>query len=245
MNLVQSIAVFIVVIAQYGWRTLLPQILMSRSRRSLQACIVVALVAGLAARAEVVARPDLSGTWKLNGGQSDMPSEVGFDPNWQDTESKSGGRSGGGGGRSSGGGGGRGGGRSSGSSGGSSSTGAIAPRFESEEDSRKIRELIAEAKNPPASITITQTDAAITITESNGGTRTYHPTGKEETIQLEAGPIGMVSRWEPAELVIRYGVEEDRELRYAFARAASARQLLVTTQFAERGRGQIITRVYD
>jgi hypothetical protein len=218
---------------------------MSRSRRSLHACIVVALVAGLAARAEVVARPDLSGTWKLNGGQSDMPSEVGFDPNWQDTESKSGGRSGGGGGRSSGGGGGRGGGRGSGSSGGSSSIGAIAPRFESEEDSRMIRELVAEVKNPPATLMITQTDAAITIADANGRTRTYHPTGKEETIQLDAGSIGVVSQWGPAEMVIRYRVEKDRELRYTLARAAGARQLLVTTQFAERGRGQIIKRVYD
>lgn len=177
-----------------------------------------------------------------------MPAEVGFDPDWQDSESaggRSGGRSGGGGGGRSGGGGGRSGGRSSGSSGGSSGSGAISTRFESEEDSRKIRELVAEVKNPPATLTITQSDAAITIADSNGRTRTYHLAGKEETIQLEAGPIGVVSRWEPTELVVRYRVEKDRELRYTFARAAGARQLLVSTQFAERGRGQIIKRVYD
>lgn len=210
------------------------------------ACLVVALAGVVVAHARAVEHPDLSGTWKLNGGNSDMPAEVGFDPDWQDTEPKSGRRSGGGGGgRSSGGGGGRGGGRSSGSSGGSSSIGAIAPRFESEEDSRKIRELVAEVKNPPASMTIIQTDAAITIADANGRTRTFHPTGKEETLRLEAGPIGVVSRWELTELVIRYRVEKDRELRHTFARTAGARQLLVTTQFAERGRGQIIKRVYD
>src|SRR4051812_17487368 len=81
--------------------------------------------------------PDLSGTWTLNSGQSDMPAEVGFDPDWQDSQSKSAGRTGGGGGRS--GGGGRGASRSSGG-GGASSGGAIATNFESEEDSRKIRE---------------------------------------------------------------------------------------------------------
>jgi hypothetical protein len=219
---------------------------MSRSCRLIHACVGIALVGGLAARAELAApRPDLSGAWKLDAGQSDMPGEVGFDPDWQDTESKSGGRGSGDGGRSSGGGGGRGGGRSAGSGGGSSRIGAIAPRFESEEDSRKIRELVAEVKNPPARLAIAQTDAAITITDEHGRARTFHPTGKEETLQLEAGPIGVVSRWGPAELVIRYRVEKDRELLYRFARAAGARQLLVTTQFAERGRGQIIKRVYD
>jgi hypothetical protein len=94
-------------------------------------------------------------------------------------------------------------------------------------------------------MTITQTDSAITISDADGRTRTYHTNGKEETIQLDAGPIGVASRWEPAGLLIRYRVEKDREIRYTFARAAGARQLLVTTQFAERGRGQIIKRVYD
>lgn len=43
--------------------------------------------------------------------------------------------------------------------------------------------------------------------------------------------------------MVRYRVDKDRALRHTFARAAGARQLLVTTQFAERG--QIIKRVYD
>lgn len=121
----------------------------------------------------------------------------------------------------------------------------MTPRFESEEDSRKIRELVNDVKNPAATLTITQTDAAVTIVEASGRTGTFHTSSKEDTIQLEAGPIGVVSRWEPTELVLRFDVEKNRELRYTFSRAAGARQLRVTTQFAERGRGEIITRIYD
>src|SRR4051812_23259105 len=114
------------------------------SRRAIHTLIVAAgLIAAVRERSGIGAlsaaeHPDLSGRWTLNGGQSDMPAEVGFDPDWQDSESKSGARSssgggggGGGGGRS---GGGRGGSRSAGG-GGTSSGGAIATNFESEEDS--------------------------------------------------------------------------------------------------------------
>jgi hypothetical protein len=121
----------------------------------------------------------------------------------------------------------------------------VTPRFESEEDSRKIKQLVNEVENPPATLTITQTDADVTIADARGASRTYHTNGKEQTIQLEAGPIGVVSRWEATQLVIRYVVEKNRELRYTFSRAAGSRQLRATAQFAERGRGEIITRVYD
>jgi hypothetical protein len=203
--------------------------------------LCVMLVSGVKAAAP---RPDLSGTWTLNGGMSDPPHDAGFDPDDQDTGSSSGGRGGSGGGRS-GGGGGRGGRGDGGSSGGSSRVGSVSPRFESEEDSRKIKQLVTEVEHPPAALTITQTDVTVTVADAGGHTRTYHTTGKEETIQLEAGPIGVVSRWEPTQLVIRYDVEKNRELRYTFSRPAGGRQLRVTAQFAERGRGEIITRVYD
>jgi len=192
--------------------------------------------------------PDLSGTWTLNGGQSDMPAEVGFDPDWHDSESTSAGSTGGG--RSSGGGGGgggRGGGRGSGGGGGrAGGSGPIATNFESEDDAKKIRELMAEAKDPSASLTITQTDGAIAIADVNGRVRTYHPNGKEETVRLASGGgLGAVTTWGPANLSVRYLVEKNRELRFTFARAAGVRQLLVTTQFADHGRGQIIKRVYE
>ena len=217
---------------------------------------VVALVGGFGApRAALqpmaaAEHLDLSGTWTLNGGQSDMPVEVGFDPDWVDTETTTGARggsSGGSGGQSSGGGG-RGGARSSGGGGGRSSggSGTIQTLRESEEDSKKIRELVADVKHPPASLTITQTDAAITIAPASGPARTYHLNGKEETVRLESGAgVGSLTKWEPAGLVVRYLVAKNRELRFTFARTAGARRLVVSTQFVERGKGQIIKRVYE
>jgi hypothetical protein len=180
----------------------------------------------------------LSGAWTLNRAASDLPTEAGFDPDYHETGSTSGGRSGGsGGGR-----GGRGGG-GSGSTG--IGSGAIATKFESPEDSQKIKELVAEVTHPPQTLTIAQSAAEITIADAEGKSRTFRITGKEETIRLDAGPIGVVTKWEGAQLVIRYIVEKDRELRVGLSRAADARRLLVTSQFAEKGRGETIKRVYE
>jgi hypothetical protein len=203
--------------------------------------LCVMLAAGVKAAAP---RQDLSGTWTLNGGMSDPPRDAGFDPDYQDSGSSSGGGSTGGG--RTGGGGGRGG-RGGGSSGstGSARIGSVAPRFESEEDSRKIRELVTEVAHPPEELRITQTDASVVVADASGRSRTYHTNGREETIQLEAGPIGVASRWEPTRLLVRYVVEKNRELRYTFSHPAGSLQLVVTAQFAERGRGEIITWVYD
>ena len=114
-------------------------------------------VAGMA-HGRAAARPDLSGTWTLNHDLSEFPREVGFDPDWHDADT--GGQAGSG--RSSGGGSGRGRGRDSGG-GGSSRPGSVSPIFESEEDSRKNRELVNEIKQPADTLTITQTDVAVNL----------------------------------------------------------------------------------
>ncbi|MBZ5559165.1 MAG: hypothetical protein LAO77_17980 [Acidobacteriia bacterium] len=196
-----------------------------------------------AARLPAAARPDLSGDWTLNRAASDFPKDVGFDPDWQDASSATPGRGGSGGGRSGGGRGGRGGG--GGRSSGSGAVPSGTPRFESEDDVKKIRELVEEVKDPPPALTIAQTDTAVTIAFGRARTRTFHPTGKEETLQLDAGPIGVVTKWEPTQLVIRFNVEKDRELRYTLSGGAGAGQLVMEAQFAEKNRGDVIRRVYD
>lgn len=209
--------------------------------------VAAVLLGGPALPRAAAPHPDLSGTWTLHRGLSDAPSEVGFDPYWHDTDAGSGGRSGGGGQSSGGGGGGRGGRGGGGgrSSGGSSGTGNLTILRESSEDAKIIRQLVRDVKNPPATLVITQTDASVTIADPDGDTHTFHTNGKEETLRLEAGGLGVVSVWEPMRLLLRYKVEKDRELRFTFARAAAAGQLLVTTQFADHGRGQIISRIYE
>ena len=210
-----------------------------RKTRCGVALAVGVLCSLVAVRVHGASRPDLSGTWTLNRDLSEFPSEVGFDPDWHDSDA--GGQTGTG---RSGGGRGRGGGGSV-SGGGSSRAGSVSTRFESEEDSRKIRELMNEVKEPSEHLTITQTDAAVTIVDARGRVRTLHIGGKEDTLQLDAGPVGVITKWENAQLVSRLLVEKDRELRYRYSRDPVTRQLVVEVQFAEHGRGALIKRIYD
>jgi hypothetical protein len=119
-----------------------------------------------------------------------------------------------------------------------------AAHFESEEDTKKIQELVNEVKNPPLRLTIVQTDTAVTMADARGQSRTFHTGGKEETLRLDAGPIGVIATWENSQLLIRYLVEKNRELRYRYSRPGTNR-LALEGQFAEHGRGDVIKRVYD
>ena len=210
-----------------------------RKTRCGVAVAVGVLCSLVAIRVHGASRPDLSGAWTLNRDLSEFPSEVGFDPDWHDSDAagQTGtGRSGGGRGRGGGG---------SVSGGGSSRAGSVSTRLESEEDSRKVRELMNEVKEPSEHLTIMQTDAAVTIVDARGRGRTFHIGGKEDTLQLDAGPVGVITKWENAQLVSRLLVEKDRELRYRYSRDPVTRQLVVEVQFAEHGRGALIKRIYD
>jgi hypothetical protein len=179
------------------------------------------------------ATPTLAGNWILNHALSDLPTEAGFDPDWSDTPSSDSARGGGGGGGRGGRGGGNPGGRV-----------ALAPSFLSQEESNVARELVSEVTHPAETLTITQTPAAVTIAGNNGITRTFNANGKDQTIQLKAAPIGAVTKWEGAQLSIRFLVAKNQELRTTLSRTNEGK-LLVTSQFADHGRGQVIKRVYD
>jgi hypothetical protein len=94
-------------------------------------------------------------------------------------------------------------------------------------------------------MTIAQTATTVTLSDAEGHNRAFYITGKEQTIQLKAGPIGVVTAWNGAQLVIRYLVDKNRELRVTLSRAADAKRLVMTSQFAVKGRGQVIKRVYE
>ena len=195
-------------------------------------------VAGRAAAPPVA----LAGRWKLNRELSEFPKEVAFGIEATGGDAPQGGRQGGG----SGGGGGRGGGRSK-SGGGSSGGFSIQSVRESEEDVSKIKELIADAKNPSAVLTISQTDNAVIITDSQDRTRAFNPNGKEHIQQLDAGPIGATSRWVGPQLSVQFTVRSDRVFRYLYSKLPSG-QLLVETRPEEghsREKAEVITRVND
>ncbi len=169
----------------------------------------------------------LAGRWKLNRELSEFPKEVGFGFVSSGDDSTSSGRQssggGGGGGRRRGGGG--------GGLGGPGSFDSKSVRV-SEEDASKIKELIADAKNPSTVLAISQTETSVTITDSQDHARVFHPTGKEEIEQIAAGPVGSTSRWNGQQLVIQFTVTDSRIFRYLYSRLPSG-QLLVETRLEE------------
>ena len=186
----------------------------------------------------------LAGRWKLNRELSEFPAEVGFGFVSSGDDSTSGGRQssggGGGGGRR------RGGGGSGGGLGGPGSFDSKSVRV-SEEDANKIKELIADAKNPSTVLAISQTETSVTITDSQDHARVFHPTGKEEIEQIDAGPIGSTSRWNGQQLAIQFTVTDSRIFRYLYSRLPGG-QLLVETRLEEgraRDKTEGIKRVYD
>ena len=102
----------------------------------------------------------------------------------------------------------------------------------SEEDVHKINELVAEAKSPSELLTITQTEKAIAIGDAQDHVRTFHPTGKEETQDLAAGPVAVSAKWDGPELSVQFKVRDDRLFRYVYSRLPSG-QLMVETRLEE------------
>src|SRR5262245_21089122 len=181
----------------------------------------------------------LAGVWSLNRALSEMPREIGFSTSWLTgsggAESSGGGGSTGGRGRRGSGGGG-GGGRTPG--------GFYAPR-ESPDDAKRVQLLTAEARNPPARLIVVDTPDAITITNELGQSRTLHPLGRPEWVQGEGVQMLTTTHREGDKLIVLYQVEQDREVRYTYARAAGAAQLIVELEFLEHGGGDKARRVYD
>ena len=117
-------------------------------------------------------------------------------------------------------------------------------RPESEDEARRVRLLTDEVREPPASVTVTQSETDIAFSDDHGRSRTFHPTGKEEVIDLGGVPIVAIVRWEGAQLVVLYEVEQGRQLRYAFSRLTGPDRLTVDAQFIDHGKGDHVTRVY-
>ena len=112
--------------------------------------------------------PNLAGKWTLNRALSQWPREVGFDVDFNvpPIEGQEGTERG--------------------------ARGRRPPsrmmRPESEDEARRVRLLTDEVREPPASVTVTQSETDITFSDEHGRSRTFHPTGKEEVIDLGGVP---------------------------------------------------------
>src|SRR5436190_7401826 len=180
-------------------------------------------------RSQGAAQADLrlNGVWILNRAVSDVPREIGFNPDWV------GGASAGGSDAPAGGRGGRGEPR-----GGSRAASNAGPARESADDAARVRLLSAEVRNPPSRLTIVDEAAAVAVSDDNGS-RTFHPHGREEalsTTTMGLPDLLVTTRREGDRLVVTYRVEDGRQLRYTYSTTSSPRQLIVETAPVERGK---------
>ena len=181
---------------------------------------------------------NLAGRWLLNRDASQFPPEMGFTPDWF---TNAGGGARGGGGASVPSGGGRGGRR-----GGSTAPGGgYRGTFESDDDTKRVRQLTADARNPSLHLTIAETADSTTITDDSGQALTFYADGRHEELQLGGLSVGATARRVADHLEVIYDVERDRTLRYTYSRSTPNR-IVVDVQFVEHGKnGDHATRVYD
>jgi hypothetical protein len=203
------------------------------ARLSVAAILVVAMVGGMHDGTASGQTSDLAGRWTLNRDASQFPREIGFTAEWMSAGAAAGQGSTAGGGR----------GRRGASS--SSAAGAFPSRPESADDAKRRDQLTAEVRNPPARLTVVDTPAMVTITDERGQSRTFHPGIRQEVLLLDGVPVGVTSKREAGRLIVLYNVEEGRDLRYTYSRAAGTAQLVVDVQFVQRGGGDEVKRIYE
>jgi hypothetical protein len=198
----------------------------------------------LAATAGAQSTPPLGGVWALNREASTLPREIGFNVEWLQ-QPTGGGSNTSGGGTSSGGRGGRRGGGGGGGGGGAAGGGAFGTPRESYDDARRVQFLTGEARNPPTRITIVDTGAALTITNELGQSRTLHPNGQQESIEVGGVPLVVSTKRDGNAIVATYGVDKNRQVRYTLTPNADPRQVVVEVQFLEHGAGDKAKLVYE
>lgn len=200
-------------------------------RRLFVAAAVAAATCAQAA-AQQQPSPPLNGVWTLNRLVSEFPKEIGFSldvpasPDEPQTAAPARGRRGGGGSRTSG--------------------GPLAGRRESYEDGQRRQVITGEARNPPSRLMFVDSGAAITVTNELGQSRTLHPNGRSESVEIQGLVFLVTSQRDGDQLVATYQIEQDRLVRFTYSPSAAPRRLAVRVEFIERGTvGDKATRVYD
>jgi hypothetical protein len=83
------------------------------------------------------------------------------------------------------------------------------------------------------------------MTNELGQSRTVHPTGHQESVEIQGVGFAVTTKRDGDQLVVTYNVEQGREIRYTFSRSSSAPQLIVDVEFLEHGSGDKAKLVYD
>lgn len=176
--------------------------------------------------------PGIAGVWVLNPSLTQRPEEIGFSPGW----GAGAGETGRGGGR----------GHRGGSGSGGGGTGAPPVSRESVDDGVRVQQLTAEARTPPAHLTIVQKADTVSIADDQGHSRTFKPDGRLDDLTIGTVALPTTTRWDGGSLVVLYDVESGRQLRFTYTPASNPTRLLVTIRFLERGReGDEVRLTYE
>ena len=206
----------------------------SKRVSSLAVACMLGLLAGVSASARSQDSSNLTGRWVLNRSQSQVDKELGFNPAGLSEAIRGADRD------SAGEGGGRG-----RQGAGAGQPGRFAGR-ESEEDAGRLQQLSAEARTPSPHLTIVDSRGMITITDAADVSRTLHTDGKDDYLQVKGFPVTAVTLRDSGHVVVRYKIEQGRELRYSYTREGAGPKLTVDIQFVEDRRVvDSARRVYD
>jgi hypothetical protein len=72
-----------------------------------------------------------------------------------------------------------------------------------------------------------------------------HPSGREESIELQGVPFVATARRDGDKLVVVYRAQPEREVRYTYERSAAPPQLIVDVEFLEKGNHDRERLVYE
>src|SRR3954470_12452333 len=155
-------------------------------------CFALAAAATRPVPARAQPASGLSGVWTLNRAVSEFPADIGFNPAWMTAplagassgDSNRGGRGGGRGGGA----------RGGGSRGGGSAASPFSARPESYDDARLLQLLTAEARNPPVRLPITGTVSSVRLLHELRESRTPHPDGRQESIEIQGVIVGVTAK---------------------------------------------------
>jgi hypothetical protein len=109
-----------------------------------------------------------------------------------------------------------------------------------------VEQLSTEARMPSPHLTIIDSRGTVTITDADDVSRTLHTDGNDDSLQIHGLPITAVTVRDGGHVVVRYKVEQGREVRYTYTRETAGPKLTVDIEFVEGGRvADTVRRVYD
>ena len=97
----------------------------------------------------------------------------------------------------------------------------------SEEDMKRMRNVVREASESPDQIVIAPGDGVVTITDSNGLVRKFVTNYKKEKHPTTAGAVETKTKWEGASLVVETSAGSGLKVTRLYRLAPEGRQLVV------------------